>query len=126
LRIDLIGKVASGRQEGGKYLGLDWVQMQMNEKLGFTPYSGTLNLHLDDESTKRKGLLGENKASKLCREGFCTGLLFKASMCGLACGVVIPQVENYPEDELEIVADVNLRLKLRLYDGDKVTVTVFL
>jgi CTP-dependent riboflavin kinase len=44
----------------------------------------------------------------------------------LACGVVIPQVEDYPDEELEIVADQNLRKKLHLHDGDTVRVSVFL
>lgn len=126
MRIELSGEVTSGLREGGKYLGLAWVQVQIEEKLGFFPYSGTLNLRLDGESVKRRGLLKEYQALKLCRNGFCTGFLFKASVNELTCGIVIPQVANYPEDELEIVANENLRKKLVLHDGDKIKVTVFL
>jgi len=98
----------------------------MNEKLGFKPYPGTFNLLLDKENVERKKLLKGNKALKVCSDGFCTGLLFKVSVGKLACGVVIPTVENYPDEELEIVADVNLRQKLNLHDGDTVRVIVFL
>jgi riboflavin kinase len=125
-KIKLTGKVAHGQGDGRKYLELAWVQQQIREKLGFSPYLGTLNLLLDEESVKRKRILEENTALWVCQsEGLCTGLLFKASLDGLACGVVIPQMENYPDDELELVATVNLRQKLRLHDGDKVTVSVF-
>ena len=99
----------------------------MFEKLGFRPYLGTLNLRLDNESAKKRQLLNEDAALGICTsEGYCAGLLFKASVMGLACGVVIPQVEGYPVDELEVVADVNLRQRLGLSDGDRVEVTVFL
>ena len=126
-KIKLTGKVVSGRGEGRKYLELAWVKQQITEKLGFSPYLGTLNLLLNEESMKHRRLLGKNAALGVCQsEGFCTGLLFQASIGGLTCGVVIPQVENYPDNLLEIVAPMNLRQKLRLRDGDEVGVTVFL
>ena len=122
----LSGTVVSGRGEGRKYVELEWVKQQVKEKLGFDPYPGTLNLRLGDENVKRRVLLEKDATLRLCHsEGYCTGLLFKASLDGVACGVVIPQVENYPENVLEVVASVNLKQKLRLRDGDLVTVTVF-
>jgi riboflavin kinase, archaea type len=126
LKLELTGKVASGSGEGRKYLELPWVQRQMSEKLGFEPYLGTLNVLLDEESVERKRLLKEHETLKVCSKGFCTGLLFRASVGGVTCGIVIPQVEGYPDEELEIVADVNLRQKLQLRDGDTVIVAVFL
>lgn len=126
MQIELSGVVTSGRQEGEKYLRLCWVQKQIEEKLGFTPYSGTLNLQLDEKSVKKKKLLEENKNLDLCQAGFCSGSIFRAFMHKLACGVVIPQVKNYPEEELEVVSFVHLRQKLGLHDGDKVSITVFI
>jgi CTP-dependent riboflavin kinase len=57
-------------------------------------------------------------------EGYCVGFFFKASINGLDCAVVAPQVENYPEDVLEIIAQINLRDTLKLKDGDVVSVLV--
>jgi riboflavin kinase len=125
--MELSGRVFSGRGEGRKYIELSWVKQQIMEKLGFNPYPGTLNLRLDVESMKKRQLLTEDAALGVCTpEGYCTGLLFKATIEGVSCGVVIPQVEGYPDDELEVVADVNLRQRLGLSDGDRVEVTVFL
>jgi riboflavin kinase, archaea type len=126
LKLELTGKVVSGHGEGKKYLELAWVQRQMSEKLGFKPYPGTVNLLLDEEDVERKRLLKENAALKICSDGFCTGLLYKASIGELTCGIIIPQVASYLDEELEIVADVNLRQKLNLHNGDMVKVTVFL
>lgn len=130
MKMELSGRVFSGRGEGRKYVELSWVKQQIMEKLGFNPYPGTLNLRLDVESMKKRQLLTEDAALGVCTsEGYCTGLLFKATIEGVSCdvvGVVIPQVEGYPCDVLEVVADVNLRQKLGLSKGDRVEVTVFL
>jgi riboflavin kinase, archaea type len=126
LKIELAGRVFTGQGEGRKYVELEWVKQQVEEHLGFAPYPGTLNLRLDDKNVKRRVLLEKGAELRLCHsEGYCTGLLFKASLNGVACGVVIPQVEDYPENVLEVVASVNLKQELRLRDGDLVTVTVF-
>jgi riboflavin kinase len=122
----LSGTVVSGRGEGRKYVELEWVKQQVKEKLGFDPYPGTLNLRLNEKDVKHRVLLERGAELRLCHShGYCTGLLFKAALDGVACGVVIPQVEDYPDDVLEVVASVNLKQKLRLRDDDLVTVTVF-
>ncbi len=124
-KIQFAGTVFSGRGEGEKFTKLEWVQRQMAEKLGFTPYVGTLNLHLTEDSAKQKKKLTKKEASGIITStGYCDGLLFKARINNIECGIVIPQVENYPDDELEIVADLNLRRQLGLRDGDRVNVTI--
>jgi riboflavin kinase len=126
-KIRLVGKLFSGHGEGRKFLSLTWVQQQMHEKLGFHPYLGTLNLRLDEESTPQRKLLKKEVALGACTsQGYCEGLLFKATVNGVPCSVVFPQIENYPVDKLEVVAEMNLRQRLRLHDGDEVAVTVFL
>lgn len=126
-KIRFSGKVFPGRGEGRKFLELAWVQQQMAEKLGFKPFLGTLNLRLDKESVVKKKFLTREVALGVCTaEGYCVGLLFKADIGGVACGVVIPLVEGYPEDELEVVAHVNLRQRFGLSDGNVVEVTVSL
>jgi riboflavin kinase len=120
------GTLVSGSGGGRKYVELEWVKRQVKNKLGFDPYPGTLNLRLDSENVKRRVVLEKNARLRLCHsEGYCTGLLFKAALDDLPCGVVIPQIENYPENMFEIVASKNLKQELRLRDGDLVTVTVF-
>jgi len=126
LKVEVAGRVFTGQGEGRKYVELEWVKQQVKEKLGFDPYPGTLNLRLSEENMKRRVLLERGAELRLCHsEGYCTGLLFKASLDGESCGVVIPQVEDYPENVLEVVASVNLKRKLRLRDGDLVTITVY-
>jgi riboflavin kinase, archaea type len=123
--ITLNGKVVSGEGNGKKYLSLPWVKKQIEEKLGFTPYLGTLNLQLSTGSvTQRKLLEKTNALTILPPQGYCVGIVFKACISKTECGIVIPQVKNYPQSLLEIIAPENLREKFRLTDGKNVAVTI--
>jgi riboflavin kinase len=123
--ITLNGKVISGEGNGKKYLSLPWVKKQVEEKLGFTPFLGTLNLQLSPQSAARRKLLEKTDALQIVPpEGYCAGLVFKACISRIECGIVIPQVKNYPQSLLEIIAAENLREKFHLNDGKNVAVTV--
>jgi riboflavin kinase len=124
-KIKFSGKVLSGRGEGEKFLELPWVKRQIEEKLGFTPYHGTLNIRLSEKSAKQRKLLEKAASLKVCPpEGYCPGKIFKASIGTVKCAVVLPEVAGYPENVLEIIALVNLREKLQLADEDEIAVTV--
>jgi riboflavin kinase len=119
------GTVFSGKGEGRKFIELPWVKRQIEDRLGFTPYSGTLNIRLSKETTENKKLLKNTKHFDINpRKGYCTGILFKACIGNLDCAVIIPQVPDYPTDVLEVIASVCLRERLKIVDGDEVTVTV--
>jgi riboflavin kinase len=124
-RMKLNGAVISGGGDGKKFLELPWVKQQIREKLGFTPYPGTLNVKLNEKSVKQRKLLEEATSMKICPvKGFCKGLLFKAFLGVVECAIVLPEVAGYPKDLLEIIASVNLRKALLLEDGCEVTITV--
>ena len=119
------GKVITGKGDGKKYVSLPWVKQQMEDRLGFTPYLGTLNLQLTKESVLQKKLLKKEKSKIIYpEEGYCTGLLFDAYVKGIKCAVVAPKIEDYPRSVLELIAAMNLRKTLKLEDGDTVSVWV--
>jgi riboflavin kinase len=119
------GTVFSGNGEGRKFIELPWVKQQIQEKLGFTAYAGTLNIRLAEDSVVQKKLLEKAKRLKVIPEkGYCTGFLIKAKIDNLEGAIVIPQVPNYPSDVLEVIAPVYLREHLKIADGSEVAVTV--
>lgn len=123
--LTLEGKVFTGEGNGKKFLSLPWVRKQIEENLGFTPFLGTLNLKLTRQSAFLRKQLENVDALKICpAEGYCMGLLFTAFICKEKCAVILPQVKDYPENVLEIIAPVYLRAVLSLNDDDTVTVTV--
>jgi riboflavin kinase len=114
------GKVFSGSGEGAEFIKLPWVSKQIAEKLGFIPYTGTLNVKLTAESVVIKKSLENARAVEISPvKGFCRGRCFPAYfMQDLKCAIIIPEVENYPEDVIEVMAPVNLRERFKLKDGD--------
>lgn len=118
------GEVITGEGNGKKYLSFPWVQQQIEEKLGFTPFPGTLNLRLNKNSSSKKEILEKNETTRICPAvGYCVGILFKAKINNIECAIVIPKIANYPKTTLEIIAPQNLREALNLKDGDKVAVS---
>ncbi len=119
------GTVFSGNGEGRKFIQLPWVKRQIQEKLGFTPYAGTLNIRLAEDNIKQKKLLQDAKGIEVYPErGYFKGLLIKAKIGSLECAIVVPQVPNYPSNVLEVIAPVYLRERLKIADGSEVAVTV--
>lgn len=119
------GTVSSGEGRGKKFVELPWFKRQVEEKLGFSPYLGTLNLRLSIKEAEKRILL-ENSEGLLVepQTGYYSGLLFKATIDALECGIVIPIMPNYPSNVLEVIAPVYLRGQLKLKDGSLVTVSV--
>jgi len=123
----LEGEVFSGKGEGAEFIKLPWVRKQIKEKLGFTPYLGTLNIRLTERSVILKNLLKNAQGIEITpAEGFHRGVCFKAYLMGLECAVVIPEVQDYPENTLEVVAPTKLREHLKLKDGSIIEIKVLL
>lgn len=119
------GKVFSGKGTGKSFIDLPWVKRQIQSKLGFTPYSGTLNIHLTHEGKEKRKHLNPAKGMMVEPEkGYYSGVLFKAVIDTLNCAVVIPITPNYPRDVLEVISPLYLRGQLGLIDGSLVAITV--
>jgi riboflavin kinase len=124
-KIEFDGIVFSGGGEGKKFLDLPWVKKQIKQKLGFTPYPGTLNIRLSEGSRKNRKLLKSAASIEICpAEGYCSGLLIKASIGSCDCAIVVPEVAGYPSGILEIIAPFGLREKLHLNEGNNVRIKV--
>lgn len=107
-------------------MALEWVQKSLREGLGFAPYPATLNLRLESESEKavwqevKREMSGLSIASP--DPSFCQARCFLVDIEGKVRGaVLLPGVEGYPVDKLEVIAPVRLKDALRLRDGAKIT-----
>ena len=126
-KITLRGKVFSGGGTGSLFVNLPWAKKQFKEKLGFTPYPGTLNLQLSS-GTNAKDLRNATKGIKIKPpEGFHGGRCFKALVMEKVWGaIVVPDVPDYPPNLLEILAPIHLREALGVKDGMELEVAVWL
>ena len=118
------GKVFGSNKSGKQFVKLSWVKKQINEKVDFKPYLGTLNLRVTNQ-TEISRLRKANGIKIMPERGYCEGKCFKALVMGKVKGaVVLPDVPEYPADVMEILAPVNLRSTLGLQDGDIVEIAV--
>lgn len=124
----LKGEVLSGKSKAVRFIELPWVMEQIEAKLGFKPYPGTLNMGLLYTSPKLQMALAtanSNGQEISPKEGFCLGKCLRAYLAsGSECAIVTPEVAGYPKDIIEIIAPVNLRERFRFRDGDPIEIKI--
>ena len=128
--IELTGSVITGLGEGQYYTTLKGYHDQFVELLDFEPYPGTLNIRLEGESVGCRSML--NLKDGIIIDGFKSkNRTFGGGRCypvklgnGTKGAIMIPDRTHYPEDIIEIISPNNLRDKLELKDGSRITVLV--
>jgi CTP-dependent riboflavin kinase len=132
--LSLKGQVLSGKGEAAKFVEFPWVKEQIEAKLGFEPYPGTLNIRLAKDSLGlQTALVAANFSSQeiLPKKGGCSGKCVRAYLTsrargGSECAIITPEVDGYPQDIIEIVAPMNLREKFKFQDGDVIEIKIMI
>jgi len=121
------GTVTSGSGTGKFYLSLQWVKERLREVAGYTPYPGTLNLLIQDkESSRALDFLRKHPGFQIRHQpGYYAGRFFKAKADGIDCLIVVPDVPC-ALNVMELASEVNLRNALKLKDGDRLKVEVYI
>ena len=120
------GVVYSDLGQGASFMALAWVQQSVRERLGFSPYPATLNLRL--ESQEEIAAWREMK-QEIAGIGFpppdpsfCHARCFVVDIGGRQRGaVVVPEVDGYPPNKIEVIAAVRLKDEIPVRDGDRIT-----
>ena len=127
-RVRLRGTVASGLGEGRYYLSQPGYVLQFSERLGYSPYPGTLNLRLRPEEMTRVGAVRDWKGIRI--DGFpANGRTFGGATCytarlsGRPCHLIVPD-RTHHKDVVEFIAAEFLREALHLTDGDPLDVEI--
>ena len=119
--VEFDGVVCTGLGEGARFTALDWVSDEFRRKLGFAAWPGTLNLQMSGPAWRawRAALKSAPGIAITPAPGFCAAKCFAVVLNGrLHAAAVIPEVDAYPADKLELVAPLALRAALGLSDGD--------
>lgn len=133
--IDLRGRVTSGMGEGRHYISLPGYMRQFEDRLGYAPFAGTLNLELDDES--RRARAGLHSFEPIQIDGWEDDeRTYGPAVCFPArvetpggdhhdeAHVIAPERTHHDEDQLEVIAPEQLRESLGVDDGDVLVVAV--
>ncbi len=126
--VSIHGTIESGMGEGGYYICQDGYKTQFVEKLGFTPFEGTLNVRVDsDDVGKLDVIRGE---AGILISGFTDNgrsfgnvIAYKARIHNIDCAIVVPERSHYV-DIIEIICQYHLRRTLSLEDGTQVDVKI--
>jgi riboflavin kinase len=132
--VELTGTVTSGMGEGKHYISLSGYMRQFHERLGYEPFPGTLNIELDEESSRTRAVVagfdgiaidGWEDDDRTFGPATCypTQIAFEDRIVETA-HVIIPERTHHDKTQLEIIAPVRLRDSLSLVDGDSVRVTL--
>jgi riboflavin kinase len=132
--VALTGVVTSGMGEGSHYIELPGYAVQFEGRLEYEPFPGTLNVDLDEESVRaRAGMAslepvpidGWEDDDRTFGPAECYPVRIVAGEDSYeGAHIIVPERTHHDEDQLEIIAPDKLRAKLRLEDGDRVTVHV--
>lgn len=125
-RLKLTGVVFSDLGRAATFMDIAWVAESLEQALGFKPFPGTLNVKLDTPEAEgvwraarsAKGILisGPDKT-------FCDARCFRVRIEGNWPGaVILPAVEGYPANKLELIAPVRLKQALDIQDGARVNI----
>jgi riboflavin kinase len=124
------GKVVSGMGEGKYYISQTGYCSQFEDKLGFSPYPGTLNLLLEHEQDMyvRQEL---EVSPYILVEGFSNGSrtfgavkCYKVEVNGVGGALIMPIRTHHPKNVIEVISQEYLKGRLRLKDGDYARVKV--
>ena len=125
-RTTISGEVVSGLGEGRYYLSQPGYVVQFTERLGYTPFPGTLNVRLRPSEARRLAVVRDWNGVRI--DGFeAGGRTFGGATCYLALlngrrsHLIRPDRSHY-QDVIEFVAPERLRTRLGLKDGAAVKV----
>ncbi|PLX39762.1 MAG: hypothetical protein C0608_11335 [Deltaproteobacteria bacterium] len=120
-------RVSEGLNEANFFTELDWVKPQLTSALGREPYPGTLNLTLSKDRLSIKDHWDKVSSSSTVKPapGFCSAICYPVRVNGLVPAVIVlPEVDDYPADKIELVSPYRLRDLLSLSNGDEISVSL--
>ncbi len=129
--VQMSGIIFSDLGQAASFMALDWVQSALKQRLGFEAFPATLNVRPKDTQDAQiwQRLRDESAGVRLAPKGgeFCSARVYPIEILGragserIAGAILFPEVDNYPNDKIEIVAPLRLKEHLGVSDGDQLT-----
>lgn len=124
----LYGVTAQGQGKAAAFTRLPWVTRAFLDKLALEIWPGTFNVRLAGDrslSLWAKVRLEPGVEIEPPDTTACVARCYRAQVNGQVTGaIVLPHVDGYPTNLVEIIAEQSIRLTLSLEDGDPVTLRV--
>lgn len=129
----MTGIIFSDLGQAASFMALGWVQTALQQRLGFKPFPATLNVRPKDAADAQVWcrMRGNSAGISLgpANDGFCKARLYPIELVVQSAteqnkmpgAILLPEVTDYPNDKIEIVAPVRLKKHFGLQDGDQLT-----
>lgn len=126
----IAGRIATGVGFGKYFTRLDWAREQFVGKLGIDPFPGTVNLIVEDAaSLKVWSLLSATPGIQIDNpndgphdcDARCYPVLIDD---GIEAAIVLPEVQGYAADQIEVITATAVRATLSVKDGDTLRLTI--
>jgi riboflavin kinase, archaea type len=130
--ITLEGHIVSGMGEGAYYMSLEGYRKQFRQKLGYSPFPGTLNIKLSDPASMRSrrdlsaypSIFIDGFSDKLRTYGWVkcypaeinNGLVKNAAL-------LILERTHYDDSTIEIIAPTSIKESIQVKNGDHISIT---
>jgi len=124
--MEIKGNITTGYGKGAYFLSQNFYKDKFNDKCGFTPFPGTLNILIDDSYLDDVSKI-KNSCDNVIKsgEGFGGLKYIKATLEDKITGaIVFPDKTTHNENYLEFIAKDNLRNKLKLKDNDEIKIKI--
>lgn len=126
--VAITGTVQSGVGKGCFFTSVDWVVRQCENKLGYAPFPGTLNVRVCDSDNHKLDHLFQNPDTELVSSDaeFCSAPVKKVRVSDIPAAVVLPaeDVRIHENNIVEIISGCSLKNTLGLKDGDTITISI--
>ena len=118
------GRLVRGLGQASDFTRIEWVRRQFMDLAGIDPHPGTVNLELVDEDHRERWVAwraGRGQVMEPGAEGFCSARCYSVRISGrIPAAIVLPEVDGYPDEKIEMVAALPVREHLSLAEGDSV------
>jgi riboflavin kinase len=129
--VELKGTLVSGMGEGAYYMSLKGYTKQFKEKLGYIPFSGTLNVKLAKKEHietvaqfyNRDCILINGFSDEKRTYGWVK--CFNAKLNNLIdCELIILERTHHDNSVIELISKINIRKTAKLKDGSNLTIKI--
>ena len=129
--IELRGTLVSGMGEGAYYMSLSGYTKQFKSKIGYVPFPGTLNVHLD-KKVYQDTIKQFEEMDGITIKGFSDGKrsygwvkCFNAKLNhSIECQLILLERTHHDPSIIELISRECIRKSGKLKDGSKVTVKI--
>ncbi|MBI4813658.1 MAG: CTP-dependent riboflavin kinase [Methanobacterium sp.] len=123
--MEIIGEIISGTHKGSYFMSLEVYKEEFRKKLKFEPFPGTLNLKISPENAAHISSMQDKMGAIKGTDNYGDVKFLPAKLNGIVDGAILfPVKTEHSPEILEFVAKENLRITLKLKDGDQATLKI--